>query len=377
MRPSPSIHLDNRVFRALVTLAAALLLVTPAGAETFCVQTEAELRDALYDASINGHDDTILVVQGSYYSPLSPSGSFEYSSNQPNSLTIEGDWGFSFGECTRLWSPSPTGTTISGQGIQKSLHIQALSDEPLTVSVKYLSFEQGYTSDTGHVAGGLTVLGGDQVSIVLEANIFYDNETSGSGGGLNVNTGGRLRVINNLFASNGAGVDFGAAQLHSNAPTSIDPGVEIYNNTVVYNFHSGTGDGGLNISGNTSKCYIDNNIFWGNEEADLMVSNSNCTLLRNDIADLSGTPTWNQGAMSVYPDFRDLMLGHYQLDITSPLINQGLVRFDNNSMPYYDLDGLPRFSSDSPVDIGAYEVQFMFYDGFDDGTTNGWSVVFP
>jgi len=36
-----------------------------------------------------------------------------------------------------------------------------------------------------------------------------------------------------------------------------------------------------------------------------------------------------------------------------------------------------RFSSNSPVDIGAYEVQYLFYDGFEDGTTGTWSLVVP
>ena len=213
--------------------------------------------------------------------------------------------------------------------------------------------------------------------MLVESNIFYNNQTAGYGGGLNVNTNSRVRVINNLFASNGAGTSDGAAHLTGNGSGTLDPGVEIYNNTVAYNYHTGTGDGGLRIAGSAPVCYVDNNIFWGNEGADVNVVNSSCTLLTNDIEDLSGSPTWNQGAMAVLPGWIDPFMNQYQLKSTSPLVNKGLVRITNNSMPAYDLDGLPRFSSDSPVDIGAYEVQFLFYDGFDNGNTDGWSVVNP
>ena len=134
-------------------------------------------------------------------------------------------------------------------------------------------------------------------------------------------------------------------------------------------------NGGLRIGGLASSCYVDNNIFWANEGADIDIDNSNCTLLRNDIEDMSGTPAWNQGAMNVHPEWAGLL--QFRLADTSPLVNQGLVRFGNYSMPDYDLDGLPRFSSNSPVDIGAYEVQYLFYDDFEDGTTDAWSFVHP
>ena len=142
---------------------------------------------------------------------------------------------------------------------------------------------------------------------------------------------------------------------------------------MAYNNSLGAGLGGMAVFGTASVCYIDNNIFWFNEGTDLYLINSNCTLLNNDIEDFSGAPAWNQGAMSVYPEWRDPLLNQFQLKTTSPLVNKGLVRITNHSMPPYDLDGLPRFSWDSPVDIGAYEVQFFFYDGFESGDTSGWS----
>lgn len=377
MRISQSKHFDNRIFCALLTVAVVLIPISPAGAATFCVQTDQGFQNALNEAEINGQDDTILLVRGTYSSPSSPEGRFYFGSSEPYSLTIEGDWDVSSGICIRLWTPSAANTIIDGGGIKAGLILQSLSDEPITVSVKYLNFDDGHHFGSGQYAGGLTVHSGDHGSVRVESNIFYNNQTETFGGGLNAATGGRLRVINNLFAANGAAVAYGAAYLTGNASGVLNAGVEIYNNTVVYNYHSGTGDGGLRIGGIASICYVDNNIFWGNEEADLIIDNPDCTLFTNDIADLSGTPALNQGAMSVVPEFRDSLLGQYQLRTTSPLVNKGIVRFSNYSMPLYDLDGLPRFSWDSRADIGAYEVQFLFYDGFEDGSANAWSEVTP
>lgn len=380
MRVSRLPFLERRLVCAFAVFAAVLFLTNLAEAEVFCVQTADDFQDALDEAESNNQDDTILLVRGTYTAPSSPDGFFFYLSSEPYGLTIEGDWEFSFGDCARLWSPSPIHTTIDGEDSHRGLLLQVRADEPVEVTVKYLTFKDGKHSDIGHIAGGLTVYAGLRpVAVTVEANRFFGNSTEGYGGGLNVYTHGRLQVINNLFAFNQStdSFGFGAAVLSGSAPGLLDAGIEIYNNTVALNFHDDTGDSGMYIGGDAPVCFIDNNIFWLNGGTDIHVNNSSCTLLTNDIEDLAGTPTWNQGAMSVYPDWVDPVTYGFQLLSTSPLVNQGLVRISNYSMPTYDLDGLPRFSWDSPVDIGAYEVQYLFYDDFENGTTNAWSVVIP
>lgn len=362
-------------FAALWLLAGAAILPAGARAATFCVDTVAELQAALDDASSNNQNDTILVVRGEYSSPSSYRGVFYYYSNQANSLTIEGDWGLQGEDCTRLWTPSPAQTTITGEGTVPALNLQ-LGDTAGPLTVKYLTFAHGY-SDISSTSGGLTISVGSPgaASLYIHNNMFLLNQSSGFGGGLKAGTSGRLEVINNLFAYNSTGSGHGAASLVGNAVgLPLSPGVEIYNNTVAYNTHTGVGDGGLRIGGNGTGCRIDNNIFWGNEGIDLDIDNSNCSLWNNDIEDMEGTPSANQNAMSVSPMWAGLF--QFRLAPSSPLVDQGVVRVGNYSMPDYDLDGFPRLGQ-PPVDIGAYERQTLFDDGFESGNTNAWSSATP
>jgi hypothetical protein len=370
-----------RIFRiaclSFLSVAAGLILLSPAEAEDFCVDTVAELQAALDTAESNFEDDFIQVVNNSYLSSDSSHGRFYYESSRPHDLTIEGGWILLGGVCSRLVPPSPAGTIIDGNDSVQGLYISTPSvTSPISITVKYLTFEDGYYNGTGGNGAGLHIWGGEETAVKVESNIFLFNETSGYGGGLNVGTGGYLGVINNLFAYNEASSAYGAASLTGNASgILVTPGVEIYNNTVVANLHSGFGDGGLRIGGLTTNCAVDNNIFWGNEGADLEVDNSHCNLATNDIEDMTGTPNSEVGTFSISPGFAAPF--DYHLGPNSPLLNQGIVRPVNYSMPTHDLDGLPRFSSDSPVDIGAYEFQYIFYDDFEDSTTDAWSNVIP
>src|SRR5690606_17079598 len=134
-------------------------------------------------------------------------------------------------------------------------------------------------------------------------------------------------VSNNLFFANQAACRHGAASLTYNGPGTA----YFVNNTVAFNSggNNCTGSttppqGGLRLGG-LSPGFMVNNIFWGNENADLVL-NTSVRLVANNYGTLNGTPAPGSGVnYNLDPEFRLDTLTDLHLAGDSPLIDLGVV----------------------------------------------------
>lgn len=77
------------------------------------------------------------------------------------------------------------------------------------------------------------------------------------------------------------------------------------------------------------------------------------------------------GNMNVDPGYvGDLNL---RLAPGSPLVDAGIERY-GVTIPVNDMDGLPRVVGPA-IDIGAFERQTLFDDGFENGSSSYWSAT--
>jgi hypothetical protein len=359
-------------FRSLAVFLVVLGTMLGPGRElaaevTHCVFTTDGLKLALAEAETNGDDDFIKVVKGTYLATDSVGG-FEYNSSEPYDLIIEGGYDLMTVVCVRLNPIDPASTILDGDGSKRSLLVWNHSNTSGRIQIRYLTLANGYYGGTGSGVGGLSVSGGIGTGeILVEGNIIRNDNSSGSWGGFDLEGAGPIKFINNLVYGNN-GLSYSGGRIYATGPS-----VEVYNNTIVANGLAAGHTGGFALSGSGAECNVDNNIFWGNESTDFLISSLSCDLTNNDIGVLTGTtPASNSNPMSVDPGF--VGGANYRLVPFSPLVNGGFVRPGNTNMPEFDLDGMPRIIG-SAVDVGAYELDHIFIDGFEGATTGAWSSV--
>jgi hypothetical protein len=118
-------------------LIAALGVIAPLHAATFCVDDGTELQSALTTAGGNGEDDTILVKTGTYTSANAVA--FTYSTSQNKSLTIEGGW-FSTEllDCF-FFLDDPTQTVLSGSDARPVLYMDGTAGTSGAITVRNLT----------------------------------------------------------------------------------------------------------------------------------------------------------------------------------------------------------------------------------------------
>jgi hypothetical protein len=336
---------------------AALAGAAPASALVHCVDTAAELQSALTTAAASNADDTIRVVMG-VYAPTSVDG-FHAELDAPGDLDISGGW---YPGCiARLRGAR---STIDGQGSRPGMVLLGTSTSDGHLSISHLNFVNGL-SDGIH-AGGLTAnpYVAVRLDVTIDANRFAGNEAvdsvNGGGGGLRTVADGTLVVSNNVFVDNYARNWGGAALLHCQGLLA-----RIAGNTVTGNeasTGSATSAAGVRIGGD---CLVEvaNNILWGNTGLDLALYAEGVRLYHNDLADIGGAeaPATSIGNVQVDPQF--VSTANLRLQRTSPLIDAG---YDTpiDGLTAFDADGGPRVAGPH-VDIGAYELDRLFSDGFD------------
>jgi predicted outer membrane repeat protein len=163
----------------LLTLTALALLTPVANAATFNVSTTPSLRDALSVAATNGEDDTIILADGTYKTTDDGEGTFIYSSNENNGLTLQGS--------------SSDNVVLSGDKQHQIYNHESVSYSPLKVD--NLSFIDGNSTSNGGA------IYSSEITTIENCN-FYDNHASGNGGG--VFSYSSLFVSNSVFSRNTA-----------------------------------------------------------------------------------------------------------------------------------------------------------------------------
>ena len=356
---------------ASLALAAAAWSALPAHAVTFCAENATELQLMLDEAMSNGTDDVIRLETGVFRSTSALGFNAYNFSKDGTDLDIIGGW---TGDC-QLRLPNQR-STLDGELERPALVLGGTLDVRGRVRIFNLQFVRGLSLDPNK-AGGLTINRG--YDIVIESNVFRENTqrhpNGNASGGLYALSEGSLTVRNNLFSGNDAdspsSVAAGAASLHcygSNRTGSL------INNTVFDNMAdlgAASDIGGVRVYGGLSCAWsVANNSLWGNEGVDLALATPTITLRNNNIDDTGGSeiPVSSSGNINLAPQFvSDTNLRPKR---SSPLVDAGL-NAPTGGLPGASFDAGPRLVGPR-VDIGAYELDELFVNGFDpSGFTNG------
>ncbi|WP_132000113.1 choice-of-anchor Q domain-containing protein [Dokdonella fugitiva] len=354
----------HRVPAMAVCALACATASMPATAATFCVASESMAQQALDAAATNGEIDVIYFHAGTY--PLVNGLHFSTQvAGDHKKVIVRG--GYNPSCDTRIGY-----TVLDGQNLIRPLliHLQG----PDELHLEYLVFEHGTVgaaSTFGPNGGGMYVQASvdAQSRLVLDSLRFLANAADGgSGGGLVVAGGVSLELRNSLFRSN-------TAQDGHAAGMVLYGDAHIVNNTV-------SGNAGLPpepqaaffitmAQGHTA--WLGNNIFWGNPGAahDLRLEvfgDGAFQLVANDIGTRGGVEPVEVGDTNldnVDPQFDMQDTGFFDLPLgpASPLIDAG-ESAPAGGLPAFDLLGALRVNGQG-VDLGAYELDRLFANGFD------------
>lgn len=366
-----------------ITLLIVLLMITSitaAKAAEFCATNSAQLQASLDAAETNGQADTIRVATGNYEVPIG--GGFVYNSLAPvggddHDISVIGGWTTFFGNpCGQVLSTNAFNTLLDGDNRFRVLYIQ--TQEFSNITVKNIAMINGFATTAIPNRGGAMWVGGggDYVGDMLIENTMMLGNEARFGGGLHINRGDTVRVINNLVVANHTTAGTAGVELVSNDAD----GIYLINNTILLNTTDSTSSsatGGAYVANNgSSEAFIANNILWGNDARDLhLLGSGEKHLHNNNIEDRFGGATFETGNLSVDPQFNSGIL-NFTLSDNSPMRDAGRnppiavpvpPRFEFIwDIPDFDLANNQRIQG-VRVDIGAYEAfpSFIFSDGFE------------
>lgn len=339
----------------LLAVVSSLLAAPQLHAAPVCLSSfhgSSDLEAQLLSAGSSIQPTEIRLQVGLYHVPQ---WGFRFISRVSTGITISGGWSHG---CTAL---STSGETIlDGRGMDPILDILNWSGD---VTVRRITFFDGYQT-LGYAAPGLNInmVQGAGRDVTVELNKFLFNEDASFGyvavgAGLNAGSSmGNVLVRNNLFYGNTVAPLGSAAQVH----VAMNYKGTVVSNTVVGNGgpNSATGAGGVWLVGGMSpyEFQVSNNIFWGNDSADLRMPDGT-PLFANDIEDLVGVPgAASAKNLNVDPQFLSMAHLNFNLKSSSKLINRG-VNGVNGSLTSVDLDNRSRVLG-RVVDIGAYEFPY-------------------
>ncbi len=350
-----------RWFRDGFLLLALSLAAATGEAAEFCVDTGAELQQALMTASNNGEADVVKIEAGVYEGVSAVA--FAYSSSQNFGVSVAG--GYLSGCAVQLLPPGVT--ALSGSDARQVLSMHGAPGSSGALNISNLTIRDGFTSQAG---GGLTIGGGGFTgNVSVTRVVFSRNVSTGAGGGMSLYSEGLVNVLNNLFLLNRCGLANCAFSATVNAPSPVELRAWFGNNTIVGNAcvgGSGCNATGARFGGSGSAVFY-NNAFAANTLGDLALQNfggSGTELYNNNLVAISGTPPVAMAGNIAYanPQFVDLLDDDLRPAFDSPLRNAGTSTF---ALLHEDLRGEERVN-EAVVDIGAYENhEQMFADGFE------------
>lgn len=345
------------VLATLATLAPAAFAVR---ADTFCVETAAQLQAALDQAGDNVRDDEIRLSQGVY----SRDNGFSVTLADGKSLEISGGWRRRHGNPCAIQDGDPWLSRIDGLLVSRGLDVSLASDGFLAIAD--LTIQRGATVVTRGLddnGAGLRILGilGNQAQVAIERVAFVANTATGNGGGLYYSSGpgSGLQIRNSLFLGNLSAGSGGAGMLGGEGPKRV------VGNTVVGNDSPGPVTDGFYVLG---PGVLANNLMAQNGDRDLFLGPpGGQLLLHNNVqvrAGLEPDPA-STGNSEVDP----MLAGgcaNPRLLPGSPLVDAGAVPTpaDGWLLGSTELDGHSRELGAGP-DIGAFELETVFRDGFE------------
>jgi hypothetical protein len=342
--------------------SAAILLVSLAAqssfAATFCATSANQLKAELTLAAGNDENDEIRVRIGTYdvsnvdlvYDPP-PTGNTD--------LTISGGWVSFFENLCGMQLTDPWQTVLDGNEQGRILRI-AVDAGQADIDVSQLVFMNG--AEPGIGAGLSISYGNDAAGTVkIERNVFLLNTASQSSA-LSIQGGSLQKVTNNLFLLN-QGDSRAVAYLTTTAPL----GVSFTNNTVLSNTHTNTNQPTLSIA--AGRAFLANNNFWDNDGYDASLgSNGDRYAYNNNYQSLQlqGGEILDAN-LSVEPEYAGGLFNYTPVR-GSPLVDAGR---EPGGSPLWDLTDIDLNSAarlvGPHVDIGAFENETIFADGFDPG----------
>jgi hypothetical protein len=329
-------------------------------AAVFCVGNSTQLQSALSTSGSNGESDTIRVKTGTYTGTGS-SVAFAYSTSEDFGLSILGGYVDAGAVVCGGRLADPALTVISGSGVRQAMRLSPASGTEGPIRVDRLTLRNGNALERG---GGIFIGANNFVGRIAIERVYFDHSEAAFGGGLSIIGGSAVVVRNNLFNGNTASGGGANAEVTNNA---IDPNlltVEIGNNTVFGGHCDGScSTGGFVLSG-TMHGVLFNNLFAMNDGNDvqILLPSTEIDLIHNNINQLSGTPGLQAGNLNIInPQFVDFLVDDFHLKESSPMRNAG---DETNSVGVDAFDGIDRVL-EGAVDIGAYEVQPLFANGFE------------
>ncbi|MBC8458446.1 MAG: right-handed parallel beta-helix repeat-containing protein [Deltaproteobacteria bacterium] len=168
-------------------LALSLFLIpTIASGATFCVSSATELQTALTKAASNGEDDTIQIVQGTYF------GNFVYASTEAYGVTVKG--GYTSGCASR--EVDPANTVLDGNATGNVL-VLSCPDHAVEFVVDGLTLQNGNASNNGGGFFAKTYCGG----VTLTNSEITENSAESCGAGVYV-SGSSITLTNNIITEN-------------------------------------------------------------------------------------------------------------------------------------------------------------------------------
>lgn len=342
--------MNRRMLRLIASIPFALSIGTSANANTvFCVNSFASLQAALTTSQADGDDDYIYVTAGTY----ALSTGLTFASNEGHNLLLVG--GFDPG-CN---DPHAGETILDGQHAVRPLYVGMGSGNLL---IQRLTFAAGFSSNTG---GGL-IAANNAGNVAVMYSQFAGNRSAGIAGALYATSAsGTVFLFGNLAYANRGDQAGGFV-----ASQDVGEGY-VANNTLVVNTSDNPAvPGGLVAIGN-AHFRISNNILWNNAQSNGSDFGTQSAHSRrsNDIGVVApgSTPDVLLGEQSVEPQF--VTCGVFCIDFdlarTSPMVDAGsdaaVAELGSN---FVDLAFRPR-TIGPHVDIGAYENDTIFDDGFD------------
>ncbi|MEO5625100.1 MAG: hypothetical protein ABIQ70_03700 [Dokdonella sp.] len=340
----------TKLIRPLALTTLLPLFCTQANAAvSFCVNSVASLQNALTTSQSDGDDDYISVVAGTY----ALNSGLTFVSNEHFNLILVG--GFD-----PTCNDSHAGETLlDGQHAVRPLYVGIDSGNVL---IQRMSFIAGFSANAG---GGL-VAASHSGNVILSYNQFAGNHSTSAAGALYASSdSGAVFLFGNLAYAN-HGNEVGGFIVKQDVGEGY-----LLNNTLVANTSDTLADpAGLVATGN-AHFRISNNIVWDNPPAGGSDFGTQSAHSRrsNDIGVVAAgaPPDLLVGEQSVAPQFVDcgFLCFSFELARASPLVDAGsdaaLVEAGSN---FFDLAFRPR-TMGPHVDIGAYENEMLFQDGFD------------